>query len=634
MRILSAIFGLIFGLGFAGIGTMIALETAVPTYLDWRAMQQWQPAYATLIKISASDNDTEATYRYHVDDVAYRNDRVYVSTSKDNIGSYHQTLYHKLRRLKDNHQPVRIWFNPDNPAESVIDRDMRWGFFALMSGFCSIFIVIGLAVSYACLKKPASLQGGRNKPSLTELKRLWRQKQAEGQTNESFLEFVRQQALEYQNATPTATDSTRSPLSKPWLNKKEWRENQIRSGAKTKMIVMWVFGLAWSAVSSPILFVIEDELKRQNYAALFGLLFPLIGIIVLVMAWRMTREWMRFGVIELQMDPFPGSIGGHVGGRLSITNTRDYRAEYSVKLACLYSYVSGTGDSRSRHETEKWSEQGIAKVESSGHGVRLEFRFDVPEGLPESDVDQTDKYHYWLLSVHGECEGHELKRDYNIPVFNTRTHSHSIRHDNSAQAAELNLAQDRRIEAAINRGDFEQTVLARALQYSHQGQKHIFYFPMFRNKLLTLFSLFFAAGFDFAAYQINFAFADEGVMAVFMLVFSIPFALVGLVATIAAVYLPFNNLTVTLSNRQITVMRRLLFIPIYYRSFSYHDIRRIEIKSIGSTGATRETKMVKHYKLVAVTKNQSRFTIAEDIDGDTTAQHLKHFIADRLGIAA
>ena len=150
-------FTLIFGLFFAGGGVMVFSETVWPTWQDWRVMQQWQPASAQLLEISGSDNETIANYRYKYNGVTYQGDRVYVALFKDNIGSYHADLLKRLREQKNAGQLVSIWVNPLDHQQAVIDRDMRWGLFALMCGFCSVFIFMGSLVMYA------GLPGGKTK---------------------------------------------------------------------------------------------------------------------------------------------------------------------------------------------------------------------------------------------------------------------------------------------------------------------------------------------------------------------------------------------------------------------------------------------------------------------------------------
>ena len=162
---------------------------------------------------------------------------------------------------------------------------------------------------------------------------------------------------------------------------------------------------------------------RAGATARAGLLFPLVGIFLLKKAWDLTREWRRFGVIELEMDPFPGAIGGHVGGRLLIQGTYQGDSEYHVELACVRSYVSGSGKNRSRRESVLWSETGTARstitASPKGMGTRLSFRFDVPDNLPESDISQSGDYYLWRIRLTAEIPGTNLDRDYSIPVFRT-----------------------------------------------------------------------------------------------------------------------------------------------------------------------------------------------------------------------
>lgn len=631
MRIISALFGLLIGGAFAFGGIQISLETAVPMYQSWQEMQSWQPTTATLLKISGSSNNSEATYQYSVYGVDYQNDRVYVSTVKDNIGSYHQEMVDQLNWLKKNGQSVPIWYDPNNPQQSVIDREMRWGFFALNVGFCSIFIIIGLLVAIASIFSSKSKSHNSAKPSLLQTRRQWKQHQKENSSDISFMDYAKDIFQQQKDQQHTVNDTPVAPRgSQPWLEKKEWRSQRIRSGAKKSMMFMWGFAIVWNAISSPILFVLEDEIDKGNHAALIALLFPLVGLFLIRKAWQSTQEWQRFGVIELEMDPFPGSIGGHVGGSLMIKNFDDRNAKVKVELECVYSYMSGSGDNRSRRESIKWAEGGFAKVAAAINGVQVRFRFDVPDKLPESDITQSDSYHFWRLKVVSDLAGADLNREYNIPVFRTQREARHVRHDISSQVEEVREEQAIKSQVAVSMGDFSSTALARSVIYKNKGNEDVFYFPMFRNKVLTVFALIFAGGFDFAAFSINAGFSSGGAMAIGMMIFSIPFALVGLFATIACIYLPFNNLTTTLQNRNVKTRRCWLFIPIKMNFIRGDEIKGIEVKSTGSTG--QGVKQIKHYKLMVKTKTFDTVTIAEDIDGEDLAHQLKDFICKKLFI--
>lgn len=588
MRRLAIIPGLIFGLIFAGGGFFFLSETSIPTWQSWQEMRHWQPGYAQLLSASGAENDTEASYRYQYEGISYQGSRVYVTEFKDNIGSYHADMLAQLRRYQSSGQAMPIWINPFSPQESVIDRDMRWGLFILMTAFCSVFILIGLSVIYVSL-------GSKKLPPET--------------------------SDEFKN-----TD---------WKSRKGWETANIASGAKKGIWFFWLFAIFWNAVSTPAAMVIPRELAKGNYAVLLVLLFPLVGLFLLYKALQSTLEYRHFGRVLFEMDPFPGAIGGHVGGRIQV-NRLNYRkaveaSELSVRLECVYSYVSGTGKNRSRKESIKWAEQGKPKIEGSGHGVSMAFRFDLPDNLPSSDVDQKTTYHFWRLSVKAVVAGIDLNRQYNIPVFDTGEASRFVAHDISAQSADIKARESVEAKLAIASGNFDIEGLSRAMQLTDLGNEIRITFPMFRNKFLTLFCAIFAGGFGFASYSIISMATQGGLMGIFTALFSIPFFLVALVASIATIYLPFNNLRVAINSNGATALRRLLFLPIYRRSLHRNEISHLSIKRSGSTG--QGVDKIEHFKLKAHDKNGKTVTLAEDLDGEDVSGHFRDYIAQRLNVA-
>lgn len=345
-------------------------------------------------------------------------------------------------------------------------------------------------------------------------------------------------------------------------------------------------------------------------------------------AWTLTKEWQHYGEIILEMDPYPGSIGGHVGGFFLLKKQVDFNQKYKVQLECIHSYISSSGNHSSLSESIKWAESGIAKTELKSNSIQLKFRFDVPEHLPESAVEQSENYYYWRLKVLSENANIKLDYNYNIPVFKTQEQSKSIRYDISLQVEDNRKKIALESKLAVERGDFSSTALARAFNYKNRGSEHGFYYPMFRNKMLSFFALVFAIGFSVATYSINHDFTNNDMLKVGMMIFSIPFGIVGLLASLAAIYLPLNNLSVTLFGTELKVTRRLFIFPIKSDLILGRDINTMEIKSTGSTG--QGVSKIKHYKIIAHIQKQKKITIAEDIDGKELATQLKDFICKSL----
>ena len=197
MLLIKKIPFILFGLLFSGVGAFIFVETGWQTFSDWQRMQSWQPVQAQLISIKGYDNDTKAEYRYQVGNRSFQNDRVYLASFKDNIGSYHADLQDELKARKKHGDSITVWFNPYRPSESVIDRDIRWGMMTLVVVFCAVFVIIGLVVIFAAFKSSDAKQ---------------------------------------QHSTV--------PVKKNWQTRKGWESANIRSDAKSTMWFLWASQLS------------------------------------------------------------------------------------------------------------------------------------------------------------------------------------------------------------------------------------------------------------------------------------------------------------------------------------------------------------------------------------------------------
>ncbi len=463
---------------------------------------------------------------------------------------------------------------------------------------------------------------------MRELRRRWQAARADGSTDLGFVEFCQQR---YGDTEAPAAAAAPPP---DWQSRKGWESAVIRSNVGKGVLFFWIFAVFWNAISFPVASVVPRELAQENYIVLIALLFPVAGLVLIYQALRRSLEWRRFGRVLLTMDPFPGAIGGHVGGQIQVRNL-DYRraseAEtLTMTLECVYSYVSGSGKNRSRRESVKWAERGRPRVDKAIEGVNLVFRFDVPEDLPQADVEQSGAYHFWRLGVKAEVPGIDLDRSYNIPVFATGETSRSASHDISAQAAAVRRQQADASGRAIASGQFDIDGLSHAVRVSREGSRIHLHYPMFRNRYLTLFAAIFAGGFSFASYQMLGMMSDGGFFGVLVAVFSIPFFLVALAASLATVYLPLNNLSVSIQPGEVTVLRRLLVFPIYRRNLKQADITHLGIKRTGSTG--QGVDRVEHFKVHAVDARGGKVTVAESIDGEDVAGHFRDFLAQRIGV--
>lgn len=605
--------GCLFGLVFMGAGSFMALESLAPTLHDWRYTRDWSPMSATLNSVSGGNNFVEANYSYKVLGEPYTNDRVYLNQFNDNIGNYHNTLYRDLVSAHSTQTPIQIWVNPQNPSESIIDKEMRWGLFALMLGFFSSFILIG---AYACY---ASVFAGKSNRKSRARNRLRARLDASTQSGDG-AHVVDAKRTEY--------------TSEQWQTRKGWETNRIRSGAKTQLWGIWFFAIFWNGISSFTYFEIPKALAQQDYPALLMALFPLAGWVLLYVAVKQTLEFTRFGIVEFCMDPYPGSIGGHVGGTIEIKQlsleepgVRD--AKFEVTLECVYTYVSGSGKNRSRKEDIKWAERGYAQIQPSYSGINLAFRFQTPEGLPQSQAKRESAYTFWRLTVKADLPGSDLNRTYDIPVYNTGQKNSSIKHNISEQVSKEKAVASREKAIAIEQGNFHLTDLKKVARIQNSTDSLSIYFPPFRNLGISLFAAIFGGGFSFATFGINSMGGESSIlMNLFMFIFSIPFAIVGIIGSVLTIYLPLNSLRTTIDPSGIKSTRSLLFIPLFSQTTQAANVLSVECDRSGSTGSG--VNKIEHFRIYAKTKDNKRIKLAEGIDGKDLAEHFAKFLDERI----
>ena len=150
----------LFGLPFFAVGVGFLFFSVMPTINDGWRMASWPQTTATLsqarLNSSYSDGSTtysvEASYRYHVNSRDYIHDRVAINSGGDNIGDFQQQLGSRLERHYRNNQPVAVYYNPDDPAEAVLDRSIRWELLGFKLIFVLVFGGVGLGLIIFALR--------------------------------------------------------------------------------------------------------------------------------------------------------------------------------------------------------------------------------------------------------------------------------------------------------------------------------------------------------------------------------------------------------------------------------------------------------------------------------------------------
>lgn len=204
----------------------------------------------------------------------------------------------------------------------------------------------------------------------------------------------------------------------PWLWREDWAERIVRSNRRASLVGMWLFAIFWNGVSSPLLFVFRREWEQGNKAILVGLLFPLIGIGLLIAAIRMTLQWRRFGPSVLHLETLPGCLGRHFQARLTIPSVVTTLQEIKLRLACIRRTTTGSGKNRRTSEKLLWEEKRVVPhkaITVTDEGLSLPVFFDLPHEQPET-VDGNPAI-VWRLEARADLPGVDYDETFEVPVF-------------------------------------------------------------------------------------------------------------------------------------------------------------------------------------------------------------------------
>ncbi len=555
----------LFALPFAGVGVGMLLLSVLPTLYDWTRMQSWQPVEATLLAASLDEHSGDsstysvsARYRFEVAGRVLEGQRVAISEGADNIGRFQQHLGTRLQQALARGETVRAWVNPANPADAVIDRSLRGGLLAFKMVFVLLFGGFGLGLILFTWRSPvAAIPPGKNAGS-------------------------------------------------PWLARRAWADNQIRSGKRLEVAVAWVFATVWNLLAWPLAVAHLPQLWHQaNRPAAAALAaFAAAGLGLLVWAVRATRDARRFGDLRLVLNPFPGAIGGDFGATLDLPTVPwqgDQR--FLVTLRCIQHYRSRSAGENSTEAREQtvWQTEGMAQVEPHGSGSRLRFRFAVPGSLPASEAPAND-YHAWRLRVESTGSDLGLDRSFDVPVYATGASTHHLIPD-AAQHPALQPLREAQIDEI---SDLE--AIAGGVRL---------YQPYARGWPLALTGGAFAGIGLFAG--------AKGAPLLFPIVFG---ALSGALL-LYALFCLTNSLRVDLGTRGLRTERRILGLMLRWRQVPPQDIARLRLKESYTTQAG--TRSTTYYRVQVELRNGQAITVADSLRGRETAEHLLRTLAELTG---
>lgn len=558
--VIGTIFALIFIVAGLAAGAFFAKG-----WFDWLGARSWEPVQATLYSVELDENSSSdgTTYRVRAEyEYFWRGER-FVATrvdlhpGADNLGDYHQRQYRRLNDALRAGQPVTAWVDPDRPERAVLDRDMRWGRLALGMIFPLAFGGVGLFFLWAMRR------GARADKELEHDRERWPEQ--------------------------------------PWMWHEDWRTPELVSRSSATMWFAIAFASLWNVVSAPAAFLVPSEIAEGNWPAALGLLFPLVGVGLIVFALREIVRKRRYGDSVLRLDSLPVPLGGMLRATFEVP-ARLVDRELEVQLACLRRFRTGSGKDRRTQENVLWEDRQRVTAGSGSVPGSTAARIEMPLPL-DHPVARRQPSHdtiVWRLTVEAEEPGVDFKGEFELPVFETEI----------TEAARDNpqAALDQRIEPEAWRET--------GVEYGRAAGGQRFYFPRLRmlgaGLVLLLFSL---------------PFSGVGIFLMFgegQWIFGGIFALVGALVVLVAISMLFQRSEIVVGLERLR-WRHGVF-------GGWHEVDADAIRSLHATRSGSAGRRVYYRVQLEHFGRKQKTTIADWIPGERPARSLARKIAGLAGV--
>ncbi|OUS32402.1 hypothetical protein A9Q99_01025 [Gammaproteobacteria bacterium 45_16_T64] len=215
-----------------------------------------------------------------------------------------------------------------------------------------------------------------------------------------------------------------SAITSDWKSYHGWANKKIRSSVQGGMLVRWIMAIGWAFPTALTLPLISLVIEERNPAGVLVLIFPLVAVILFYRALSPVIGEARFGQVVFEMSPYPGIVGGQIGGKIkgplfSKIIQAQPNTKFRASLCCMHFYTSRVGSDETTHNDTIWSKSIEPTVILDANESCLALSIDTPEKLRGADLNRNFNHYYWQLTVRGEMRGVDFVRQYNLPVFKT-----------------------------------------------------------------------------------------------------------------------------------------------------------------------------------------------------------------------
>lgn len=209
---------------------------------------------------------------------------------------------------------------------------------------------------------------------------------------------------------------------KPWMTRPDWAAGKIKSSAMAQSYAFLFMGVMFTGIGGmATVFALPEVWQKHNYAALLVLLFPVVGIGLLLAFLNAWRSQRRFGDCYFELAQIPAPIGGVLEGMIETGHPLALEKELDLKLSCVRRVVTGSGKNRNTSEFPLWQNEKVyspqASLSTTGSGqTGIPVHFKLPGDQPEC-YSQGNESVVWRLEAKSKMHGPGFRALFELPVY-------------------------------------------------------------------------------------------------------------------------------------------------------------------------------------------------------------------------
>jgi hypothetical protein len=210
----------------------------------------------------------------------------------------------------------------------------------------------------------------------------------------------------------------------PWLWRSDWASGRIVDSSRATMVTAWIFAAFWNLISFPTAFLaVRSAIREGKPAALLALLFPVVGIGLIVWAVRATLRYRKYGVSRLELSTIPGVIGRTLTGMVRAPASMQPGDGFQLTLSCVRRVTTRSGKNTSTSESILWQDErrimGAPSRTADAMETHIPVAFRLPADAEACDESNPNNRVVWRLQLSASVPGVDYESRFDVPVFRT-----------------------------------------------------------------------------------------------------------------------------------------------------------------------------------------------------------------------